>query len=253
MWLKRFPLGHAPFGAERRVPLRKTETFSTGTALANDAAGPSGYPGDTEEKEEMTNRHTLKFSIFAAAILALSLPVAASAQWGSRYPQGRYPDNRGGYGRYDERELRDSVHRLDRLAKDFERDMDRALDRSRANGTDREDRINDQIHRFRDAVGDLKSRVGNGRDLNRSANEARRVLSEGQQLDRVVRRFDNRSSSQWYQIQQELRFISSVYGFGYSGGYGRDDDWRRNDGRRDRDRDRDRNDDWWRRIPFPRN
>ena len=195
----------------------------------------------------MTNRHTLKFSIFAAAILALTLPVAASAQWG-RYPQDRYPDNRG-YGRYDDRQLRDSVHRLDRLAKDFERDMDRALDRSRANGSDREDRINDQIHRFRDAVGDLKSRVGNGRDLNRSANEARRVISEGQQLDRAVRRFDN--GSRWYEIQRELRFISDVYGFNYNGGYGRDDDWRRNDDRR-RDRDRNRNDDWWRRIPFPR-
>lgn len=201
-------------------------------------------PSHTEEKKEM-NRHTLKFSIFAAAILALSLPVAASAQWG-RYPQDRYPDNRG-YGRYDGRDLRDSVHRLDRLAKDFERDIDRALDRSRTDGTDREDRINNQVHRFRDAVGNLKSRVGNGRDLNRSANEARRVIQEGQQLDRIARRFDN--GSRWYQIERELRFISDVYGFGYNGGYGRDDDWRRD---RDRNRDRNRNDDWWRRIPFPR-
>src|ERR1044071_34952 len=129
----------------------------------------------------MTNRHTLKFSIFAAAILALSLPVAAAAQWGGRYPQDRYPDrypdNRG-YGRYDDRALRDSVNRLDRLSKDFERDMDRALDHSRANGTNREDQINNQVHQFRRAVSDLKSRVGNGRDLNRSANEARRVLQE---------------------------------------------------------------------------
>ncbi len=192
----------------------------------------------------MTNRHTLKFSIFAAAILALSLPAAASAQWG-RNPQDRYPDNRDN-GRYDGRDLRDSVHRLDRLSKDFERDMDRALDRSRANGSDREDRINDQVHQFRDAVGDLKSRVGNGRDLNRSANEARRVVQEGQQLDRVVRRFDN--GSRWNQIEQELRFISNVYGFSYNGGYGRDDDWRRDRNRNDRNR----NDDWWRRIPFPR-
>ena len=196
----------------------------------------------------MTNRHTLKFSFFAAAILALALPAAASAQWG-RYPQDRYPDDRS-YGRYDDRGLRDSVHRLDRLAKDFERDMDRALDRSRANGTNREDRINDQVHQFRDAVGDLKSRVGNGRDLNRSANEARRVLQEADQIDRVARRgFDGRTVSQWSQIQQELRYISSVYGFGYGGGYGRDDDWRRNDRRNDRN---DRNGDWWRRIPFPR-
>lgn len=193
------------------------------------------------------NRDTLKFSFFAAAILALALPAVASAQWG-RYPQDRYPDNRG-YGRYDDRGLRDSVHRLDRLAKDFERDMDRALDRSRANGTNREDRINDQVHQFRDAVGDLKSRVGNGRDLNRSSNEARRVLQEADRIDRVARRgFDGRTVSQWSQIQQELRYISGVYGFGY-GGYGRDDDWRRNDRRNDRSRDND----WWRRIPFPRN
>ena len=200
----------------------------------------------------MTNRHTLKFSIFAAAILALVLPATASAQWGR---QDRYPDNRG-YGRYDDRGLRDSVHRLDRLAKDFERDMDRALDRSRADGTNREDRINDQVHQFRDAVGDLKSRVGDGRDLNRSSNEARRVFQKADELDRFARRgFDGRTASQWSQIQQELRYISGAYGFGYGGGYGRDDDYRRNDDGRRNDRRNDRNDrnsDWWRRIPFPR-
>src|SRR4026207_1618925 len=198
----------------------------------------------------MTNRHTLKFSLLAAAVLALSLPPAAAAQWGG-YPQNRYPDNRDN-GRYDDRGLRDSVHRLDRLSKDFERDMDRALDRSRVNGSRQEDRINDQVHQFRDAVGDLKSRVGNGRDLNRSANEARRVLQEADDLDRFSRRgFDGRTASQWSQIQQELRYISNVYGFGYGGGYGRDrdDDWRRD--RNDRNNNRNNND-WWIRIPFPR-
>ena len=199
----------------------------------------------------MTNRHTLKFSIFAAAILALALPAAASAQWGG-YPQdNRYPDNRG-YGRYDDRGLRDSVQRLDRLAKDFERDMDRALDHSRTNGTRREDDINNQVHQFRRSVSDLKSRVGNGRDLNRSENEARRVLQEADDLDRFARRgFDGRTSSEWSQIQQELRYISSAYGLGYGGGYGRDrdDDWRRNDRN---NRNNNRNNDWWRRIPFPR-
>ena len=202
----------------------------------------------------MTNRHTLKISFIAAGIVAICLPIAANAQWG-RYPQDRYPNDRG---RYDDRGLRDSVHRLDRLAKDFERNMDRALDRSRANGTRREDQINEQVHQFRDAVGDLKSRVGNGRDLNRSADEARRVLEEAQQIDRVARPrwYDGGMVSQWSQIQQELRYISNAYGFRYNGGfggrdgrYGRDDDWRRNDRNRD---DRYNRDDWWRRIPFPR-
>lgn len=194
----------------------------------------------------MTN-HTLKFSLLAVGILAFCWPSTASAQWG--YPDRDRDRDRGGYSRYDERALRDSVHRLDRLSKDFERNMDRALDRSRSNGSRREDQINDQVHQFRNAVGDLKSRIGNGRDLNRSADEARRVLQEGQDLDRVASRtrwFDNRLASDWSQIQRELRFISDVYGFRYNGGgYGRDDDWRRND------RNNRNNDDWWRRIPFP--
>jgi len=207
--------------------------FTTGTALAKRPAATSDLLRRNSQHDEPA--HTEVFNIRGGDSGARS-PAAASAQ----------------YGRYDDRGLKDSVHRLDRLAKDFERDIDRALDRSRSNGSNREDRINDQVHQFRDAVGDLKSRVGYGRDLNRSANEARRVLQEADDLDRFARRgFDGRTASEWSQIQQELRYISNVYGFGYGGGYGRDDDWRRD--RNDRnDRNNNRNNDWWRRIPFPR-
>ena len=193
----------------------------------------------------MVNRHTLKFSILAAALLALCLPAVAVAQWG-RYPDNRYPDDRD-YGRYDNRYLRDSVHRLDRLAKDFERDMDRALDRSRVNGSRREDAINNVVHDFRRAVGNLKSRVGNGRDLNRSTNEANRVLQLADAVERQARPrwFDGRLSSEWSQIRRELRTIEDAYGYG--GRYRRGDIY---DRRNDRN---DRNSDWWRRIPFPRN
>ena len=195
----------------------------------------------------MTNRHTLKFSIFAAAVLSLCLPVMASAQWGGSYPNNRYPDDRygrnGGNGRYDDRYLRDSVQQLDRLAKDFESDMDRALDHSRVDGTRREDEINSVVHDFRRAVGNLKSRVGNGRDLDRSMNEAERVLQLADQVDRYgARRLDSRTSSEWSQIQSELRTISDVYGLNYRGDYNRGRNGNGNN----------RTNDWLRRIPFPR-
>lgn len=204
----------------------------------------------------MTNRRTLTFSIFAAAILALCLPVLAAAQGGYGYPD--YGRNRNGNnGRYDERYLKDSIQRLDRLSKDFERGLDRALDRSRVNGTQREDRINAQGHDFRRAVSNLKSNFGNGRDLNRSRDEAQRVLEEARQFDRIgrSRTVDNRVASEWSQIQQELRIISDAYGLGYNGGdnnggyypNGRNDDYRRND---PNNRNRNNND-WWRRIPWP--
>jgi len=191
----------------------------------------------------MTNRHTLKFSIFAAAALALCLPALAAAQW-SQYPDNRYPNRNGGYGRYDDRYLKDSVKRLDTLAKDFERDMDRALDHSRIDGTRREDQINSVVHDFRRAAGDLKSRVGNGRDLNRSYNEAQRVMSLADQVDRFgARRLDSRTASEWSQIQSELQNISDIYGIGYRG---------RSGDIYDRNNRNNRNNDWWRRIPFPR-
>ena len=194
----------------------------------------------------MTNRRTFRISIFAVGLVALFLPVMASAQ-GGYDPYGR---NRNDNYRYDQRYVRDSIHRLDRLAKEFERDLDRALDRGRVDGTRREDNINNEARQFRNAVGNLKSSFGNGRDLNRSRDEAQRVIYEAQQLDRLAgaRRIDNQVRNDWAQIRQELRTISNAYGLGYSGndgyGNGRNDDWRR-------DRNRTNNNDWWRRIPFP--
>jgi hypothetical protein len=198
----------------------------------------------------MTNRRTLRFSIFVGALLALCLPVMAQAQW----PDYGRDRNNGRNGRYDERYLRDSIHRLDRLAKDFEKEVDRSLDRSRRDGTRAEDRINAEAQQFRDAAGDLKSRFGNGRDLNRSRNEAQRVLQEARQLERVgLGRSNNRLSTIWSQIRRELNVIADAYG-----SYGYDDDYYRNDRNRRDDEWRRRNptnnnNDWWRRIPWPTN
>lgn len=202
-------------------------------------------------------RRTTSISILAAAILALGLPALVAAQ-GSYDPWGRNRDddyyrrdrNRdyGRYGRYDERYLRDSVHRLDRLAKDFERDLDRDMDHSREDGTRHEDRVNNEARDFRNAVANLKSRLGNGRDLNRSVNQAQRVLQEANRTERVARHhFDNpRLASEWSQIRQELRVISDAYGLSYNdnGGY-----YPNGNGRNNRN-NQNRNNDWWRRIPF---
>jgi len=197
----------------------------------------------------MTNRRTLRLSIFAAAIMALCLPVLAAAQ--GTYG---YPDNgrNGNYGRYDDRYLRDSIQRLDRVSKDFEKDLNRALDRSRINGSRNEDYMNAQARDFRRAVGDLKSRFGNGRDLNRSRNEAQRVLQEAQQFNQLgrSRAMDNRVASDWSQIQQELRVISDAYGLGY-GGYNNGGYYPNGRNNPNNQNNRNRNNDWWRRILRP--
>src|SRR5229473_1140016 len=175
----------------------------------------------------MTNRRKLSFSIFAAATLALCLPVLAAAQrtydpYGRNRDYGRDSDWRrdrdheyddDGYGRYDDRYLRDSIRRLDRLSRDFERDLDRELDHSRENGTRHEDHLNADAKEFRRAVIDLKNAF-NERNVDSSADEAHRVLDAATHLEDLASHhfYNNRLASEWSQITQELSVISDAYG-----------------------------------------
>src|SRR3954471_10471864 len=106
----------------------------------------------------MTNRRRFLPIIIAAALMALFLPLIASAQgsydsWNRDRRDDRdyrrdrdYRDNDN--WRYGNRMLRDVTRRLDDRSGDFQRHLDSALDRSRYDGTRREDRINEIARDF---------------------------------------------------------------------------------------------------------
>lgn len=186
----------------------------------------------------MAIRRTIIPTVILAAFIILSLPAMAAAQgdnpWWRNRDYGRDRTRRNDdYYRYDRERLRSSARRVDDLSRQFERDLDRALDRSRINGTNREDRINDIARDFRNAAANFKDRLGDARNPNRSSSEARSLLQLGSRIDGLMYRFrlDSRTASDWSQIRQELRFISDAYGFRGNFGYGRNDDYGRNGGR----------------------
>jgi hypothetical protein len=176
----------------------------------------------------MTNRRTI-LTVVATALIALCLPVMAAAQ--GTYGRGRYDD----YGRNDRynRSLRDAARRVSDRSRDFQRHIDEALDRSRYDDTRREDRINEMAREFRNVANDFRNQVGDGRNSNRGADEAHRLLQLGSRIDRFIsrQRLDSRAASDWSQIRQDLRIIADFYSYRINGngGYDRDDDWRRND------------------------
>jgi hypothetical protein len=211
----------------------------------------------------MTNQRRLVQTLILAAIFALALPFAAAAQ-GTYDPLGRGDyrrdndyrgdrRNRKGDRRYDydRRVLRDSVRRVKDRSDDFRKHLDQALDRSRYDGKNREDRINDVARDFRDAANRLKDHYDDGRNLNRSAEDARRLLQLGARIDRFITRnpLDGRIMSDWTIIRQDLRVIADIYGFrmsDYDAGNYRSDD---------RGYHRDvsyppANNPWWRQFPF---
>ncbi|HEX8097671.1 MAG TPA: hypothetical protein VF507_06525, partial [Pyrinomonadaceae bacterium] len=163
-----------------------------------------------------------------------------------------------GYGRYDRNTLRDSVRRLKDVSGQFQRDLDRTLDRSRVNGTNREDRINDLARDFHRAASELKDRFGDGRDASRSQNQVRRLLDDYSRLSRVAQRLggaDYRISSEWSQISQEVGIIADAYGYRISdynnGNNGYDPYGRQRDSDANRNRRNNNNNvPWYRRLPY---
>jgi hypothetical protein len=151
---------------------------------------------------------------------------------------GRRDDDRYGRGRrddrlndYERRQLRDAARRISSRSRDLQRDVDRLLDQSRHDGTRREDRFNDEVRRFREVADRFRDRAGDSDNLNRSADEARQLLSEAERVSNFLRRLrpDGRTQSDWSQIRQDLRVVADIYGFrfrDFDGGYGRNDDYR---------------------------
>lgn len=198
----------------------------------------------------MTNR---RFTVPAFAALALTLlcaPAAVSAQsiwdvlrdrardraeqrdrdedWrrGRRDDDDYYGRGRGGrMSDYDRRRLRDLARRIDDRSRSFQRNLDRALDRSRIDDTRREDNINDLARDFRNAANRFRNVAGDSDDLYRSQDEARQLLQHSARIERALSRvrLDSRTSNDWYQIRADLRTVADIYRLrGYeNGGYGR--------------------------------
>lgn len=187
----------------------------------------------------MTNRRKIFPTIIAVALVALFLPVMASAQ-GNYDPWDRNRRNDDRYGN-NNRWLRDSIRRVKDRSDDFREHLDEALDRSRYDDTRREDRINNVAREFENAAHRLEDRFDNGRDLNRSAGEAQRLLQIGSRIDQLISRgrFNGRVMSDWAQIRQDLRVIANAYNnrgyYGNNGGYYGNDDYRRREEQRRRE------------------
>lgn len=171
----------------------------------------------------MAIRRTIIPTVILAAFIVLSLPAMAAAQGSTQWWQDR-DYGRGDYGRdrrddnerFRRERLRASARRLSDLSRQFERDIDRSLDRSRVDGTFREDRINDQARNFRFAADEFRNRVNDSRNLYGATSAARNLLQLGARIDRIMSRarfIDSRAASDWAQIRRELRVVSDTFGF----------------------------------------
>src|SRR5919205_290357 len=133
----------------------------------------------------MLNRRFTVLTFAAVALATFVAPASASAQsiWDrirdraeqerqrdddyGRNRRGRDDDRYGRMSDYERRQLRDLARRIDDRSGDLQRDIDRLLDHSRINGTNREDRINDEARDFRNAASRFRNVAGDSNELYR--------------------------------------------------------------------------------------
>lgn len=196
--------------------------------------------------------------IAAFSMLVLALPSIASAQWGGNNRDndrdddyyGRNDDNYGRNDRYGNsrynRNIQASVRNLKNRARNFERTVDRydnRRDNGRYGGWGNNGGYNNRnleslANNFRDAADNFADAYGRGRNLNNSADEARRLLDIARQIDQSM--YNSRGNSQianeWNQMRYDLRIVADTYGYNYNNRY---PNRNRNSG------------DWRNRVPFP--
>jgi hypothetical protein len=140
----------------------------------------------------------------AAGLLVGALPAQAAweqnnsykvAQWGGRSSR---------------------VQDLERLAYHvgiFKQVYDRALDRSRLDGSNREDNLNERVQNFHDAARNIRNDFADG---DRGRSRVRDLLEKGWRLDEILDRSPRKGvwENEWRAVRQDLRTIDDWGGGG---------------------------------------
>lgn len=112
--------------------------------------------------------------------------------------------------RANDSQIRALLTRLENDTSVFKRNLDRALDQSRYDGTRSEDNINQFVSDFEDATNRLRSNFNSRRDTNQDVEE---VLNRGASINDFMRRvrFTGQLQDNWSLVRNELTQLARYY------------------------------------------
>ena len=143
---------------------------------------------------------SIKISFLALLFVITSLAVAAPARAqvvGQPY-------------RLSDKEVEKILHRIENQSNNFRRSLDAALDRSRLNGTNREDDINSFIKNFDEQTKRLHDRFDDNKSV---AADVEAVLNSAAAIDQFVhrQRLSERAQNDWSTLRASLDDLAQAY------------------------------------------
>lgn len=143
------------------------------------------------------------FMTLAAMCAMLMLSVPTDAQ------RRRTPRARG----YTRTEVNEIIKRVENRSDDFIKLFDRALDRSRLDGTNREDRLNELARNMEKTLDDLRREFDRTESYIETRAEVSRCLNIAEDINKTMRarRLGGETERQWALLRAELNTLADAY------------------------------------------
>ena len=149
------------------------------------------------------NRNISRVIIGAIAffmVAIVSIPAEAQNRRGSRY-------------RTSKAQVEQIIRRVENQSDRFVRSFDRSLDRSRADGTIREDNLNQRARDLENSLDILRQEFDRTDRYQDTRSQVSNVLSIAEDINRAVRnrRLRDNTERLWARLRSELNSLASVY------------------------------------------
>jgi hypothetical protein len=135
-------------------------------------------------------------------VVVLGATVAANAQWDQRY-----------WNSMRKADVEKVIARLERNANDFRRDLDRWLDYSRINNTEREDRYNNRVRAFEQATNKLRAEFDRRDKWWETRDQVQDVMNNAKPIAEFMRRgrYSRDLQNQWWTLRRQLNKLATTY------------------------------------------
>jgi hypothetical protein len=115
---------------------------------------------------------------------------------------------------YSQQQVEELLERIEERADAFTEQLNKSLDRSRLDGTRREDNIAELGRDLGDSTDELRREFDHNDTRGENLPEAQRILSVASNVDRLLRsrNFGGQTESTWAALRSELNVLARLYG-----------------------------------------
>lgn len=158
-------------------------------------------------------------ALTSAAVILAAFVLIGSA---STYAQGRYAN------RYSRADVSGIISRMETSSDEFSRDFARAMNNSNLNGSPSEDRFNNIVRDFENAVDRLRRQFDRNDSWWESRNEVQNMLRDARPVNSMMTTiaFRRNLERQWNRLRNDINTVADTYdlpglnGGGWTGGGG---------------------------------